>query len=172
QQTPGGCGHAEGLSQSLTAQPANGRGSTARGAGPSVDFVISRAVNPQGTDPLTLYAGNLNNGYIEERISFDSNGNVRAATDSPYKLYQSLVGVATPGSGSTGGGSTGGGTAPPSMTDELLRRRKSANDQIRAELNSLMQSPKLSSDDKQRLQQHFEAIREVEIKMSDPTSPV
>src|SRR5690606_7359665 len=170
QTSPAGCGHAEGLSQSLTARTPNGRGSTARASGPSVDVVISQAVNPQGTDPLTLYAGNLNNGYIEERISFDNNGNVRAATDNPYKLYQSLVGVVTPGNGSTGG--NGAGSAPPSMTDELLRRRKSANDQVRAELNSLLQNPKLSAEDKQRLQQHFDAIREVEIKMTDPTNPI
>ena len=170
---PQACGHAEGLVQALTAAKPSGSGSRAGAAGPSVDVVISKAVNAAGKDPLTLYAGNLNNGYIEERLSFDTNGQVRAATDNPYKLYQSLVGVASPaGSGTGGAGGTGGtgGTPPPTVTDWLLARRKSANDQIGAELKSLLANPKLSAADKQRVQQHFDAIRDVEVTMMDPTT--
>lgn len=167
-----GCGHSEGLVQSLTAAQPRSSGPQATASGPSVDFVISQAVNPAGTDPLTLYAGNINNGYIEERLSFDGNGTTRAAADNPYKLYQSLVTIADPaGSGTTTGGST---PLPPtpSMTDELLLRRKSAVDQVHAELNSLIQNPKLSAADKQRLEQHFNAVREVEVTMTNPDNPV
>ena len=162
-----GCGHSEGLVQALTAQEPGSSGAQAKAAGPSVDVVISKAVNPSGTDPLTLYAGNLSNGYIEERLSFDASGNTRAAVDSPYKLYQTLVGIATP----AGGGTTPAPTptpTPPSMTDVLLRRRKSANDTVLAELQSLLQNAKLSAADKQRLQQHFDSIRQVEVTMMPP----
>jgi len=168
---PQGCGHAEGLVQALTGAAPASTGSRAGAKGPSVDVVISKAVNPSGTDPITLYAGNLNNGYIEERLSFDSNGQVRAATDSPYKLYQSLMGVAAPAGSGTGGTGGTGGTPPPTVTDWLLARRKSANDQIGAELKSLLANPKLSAADKQRVQQHFDAIRDVEVTMMNPTTP-
>ena len=160
------CGHAEGLVQALTATAPKSTGSRATAAGPSVDVVISEAVNEAGTDPLTLYAGNINNGFIEERLSFDKSGNVRAAVDNPYRLYQELVTVAGSGGG-TGG--TGGGS---SVTDELLVRRQSANDQVLAELDSLRNNPKLSAADKARLDQHFEAIRAIEMTMMDPDTPV
>jgi uncharacterized protein DUF1552 len=167
---PAGCGHAEGLSQALTGRAPRGSGSGAQGSGASVDVVISKAVNPAGTDPITLYSGNLNNGFIEERLSFDDSGKVRPATDNPYKLYMALTGLATPGSGGTGGtGSTGaGGTGamPTPMASELSIRRKSVNDLVRAELNSLLQNPKCSAADRQRLQQHFDSIRDVENTMA------
>ncbi len=67
-QGPQGCGHAEGLVQALTGTKPKSTGSKATAAGPSADVVISKAVNPSGTDPLTLYAGNIKNGYIAERV--------------------------------------------------------------------------------------------------------
>lgn len=169
---PRGCGHAEGLVQALTAQAPRSTGARATAAGPSVDWVISKAVN-SSSEPLTLYAGNIRNGYIAERLSFDDSGATRAAVDTPYKLYQTLMGVASPSGG--GGPAPGGTPTPPSptITDELLLRRKSAVDQVHAELKSLMQNPKLSAADKQRLQLHFDSIREVEITMTTgPDAPV
>ena len=58
-------------------------------------MVVAKAVNPNGADPLTLYAGNKKNGYIAERISFKGGGagQVRAADDNPYTLYSKLVGL-------------------------------------------------------------------------------
>ena len=168
---PSGCGHAQGLAQVLTAKTPTGNGGQATATGPSADTVISKAVNPAGTAPMTLYAGNLRNGYIADRLSFDTNGQVRASVDNPYKLYQQLTSVA-----SAGGGTTTPPPAPttppneppaPTMQEELLKKRKSVNDTVRKELNSLMQSPKLSAADKQRLQQHFECIRDAENTMVD-----
>lgn len=171
QTSPSGCGHAQGLAQALTARNPTGNGGQATATGPSIDSVISKAVNTAGTEPMTLYAGNLRNGYIADRLSFDMNGRVRASVDNPYKLYKALTSVASAG---------GGGTAPPpttptnpttptapTMHDELLKKRKSVNDLVRKELSSLMQSPKLSAEDKQRLNQHFECIRDVENTMSE-----
>jgi len=167
---PTGCGHAQGLSQALTAKTPTGSGGQATASGPSVDYVISKAINPTGTDPMTLYAGNLRNGYIADRLSFDDNAQVRASVDNPYKLYQKLTGLAAPagsgggtgGTGSTGTGGTGGSN---SLAQELVEKRKSVNDLVRAELTSLIQNPKLSAADKQRLQQHFDAIRDAETTM-------
>jgi hypothetical protein len=53
------------------------------------------------------------------------------------------------------------------MGDRLALRRKSVNDLIRAELNSLMARPELSKADKERLDLHFTTIRDVENTMTD-----
>ena len=153
---PTGCGHAQGLCQSLTAAPPGGSGAQAYSGGISADMVIAQAVNPSAADPLTLYAGAKN--YIAERISFKAGGagQVRAADLSPYKLYSKLVGLTTT--------STGGTIVDPAAA-ELASTRKSVNDLVRAELTALMGMSALSQADRQRLQQHFDSIRDVEMKM-------
>lgn len=164
---PTGCGHAQGLSQALTGKTPTGNGNQATATGPSVDFVISKAINKAGTDPMTLYAGNVKNGFIADRLSFDDSARVRASVDNPYKLYQKLTGLAAPaGSGGSMGTGGGGGTVSNPQAEELIKKRKSVNDTVRAELNSLMQNPKLSAADRQRLQQHFDAIRDAESTMT------
>jgi hypothetical protein len=156
---PTDCGHAQGLCQALTARAAGGGGKSATSTGPSADVVIAERLNP-GTDPLTLYAGNKRNGYIVERLSFKAAGagQVRAADDNPYTLYSRLVGLA---SGSTGTMTPAGNA----MADELVQSRKSVNDLVRAELNALKARPELSAEDRARLDQHFQAIRDTEVTM-------
>lgn len=162
--SPTSCGHAQGLCQSLTGLKPTGSGSTASATGPSIDYAIAKAL--KGADPMNLYAGNLRNGYIADRVSFDDTGRVRASVDNPYKLYQNLTGLAMAGNGG-GSGGTGGGATPNPMAEELIKKRKSVNDSVRGQLNSLLQNPKLSAADKQRLQQHFDSIRDVENTMGE-----
>jgi len=153
---PTGCGHVQGLIQSLTGRSPNGGDRNASSQGSSADVEIAKIATP-GTDPLTLYAGNKRNGYVVERISFKGSGagQVRSADDNPYTLYNKLV---------SGGLLDQGTTEPPPtpMTDELFLSRKSVNDLVRAELNALTARPELSTADKARLDQHFQAIRDVE----------
>jgi len=170
---PTGCGHAQGLSQALTGKTPSGNANQATATGPSVDFVISKAINAAGTDPMTLYAGNVKNGFIADRLSFDDKPQVRSSSDNPYKLYQKLTGLAKPagsggttGAGGAGGAGGGTGTVANPQAEELIAKRRSVNDTVRAELTSLMQNPKLSAADKQRLQQHFDAIRDAENTMN------
>ncbi|HKO50005.1 MAG TPA: DUF1552 domain-containing protein, partial [Polyangiaceae bacterium] len=153
---PTSCGHAQGLCQSLTAAPSVGNANTAYSTGISADMVIAKAVNPNAGDPLTLYAGSKR-GYIAERISFRGSGagQVRAADDNPYTLYSKLVGLTQAPSG---------GVADPAAA-ELLATRKSVNDLVRGQINALLKNPKLSAADKQRLQQHFDGIRDAEVTM-------
>lgn len=155
---PTGCGHVQGLIQSLTGRSPNGGDKNATSQGVSADWEIAQRVNPGKADPLTLYAGDKKNGYVVERISFKGagSGNLRAADDNPYTLYNKLV---------TGGALTGGGGTP--ITDELALTRRSVNDLVRAELNSLINSPLCSQADKMRLQQHFDGIRDIEVTMGE-----
>jgi len=158
---PQACGHAEGLTQTLTGIKPGATGNKGYSGGPSADTVISKAVNG-GAEPLALYSGGK--GFIAERISFKGSGSgqVRAADVNPYLLYSKVVGLAN--AGSTGGGGTTPTVDP--VAAELASSRRSVNDFVRDELNSLMSMSALSGDDKGRLQQHFDAIRDVEVKMT------
>lgn len=157
-----GCGHAEGCVQTLTGVKPGSTGNGAFSSGPSADTLIGKAL---GKDPLALYSGMK--GYIAERISFKGGGagQVRAADANPYILYSKVVGLA---------GSGGGTTTPTTPTtpttnaaQELANRRKSVNDLVREELKGLMNHSAMSGADKLRLDQHFQAIRDIEVKMDD-----
>ncbi len=144
--------HAESLCMALTAMPTATTGSKATSAGPSADWVIARKVQP-GTPPLTLYAGQKG-GYIDERLSFSEAGIVTAADNNPYVLYQKLVGIVSPN-----------GTPAPGAEEAkwlLFESRKSIHDLVRDELRALMGNSRLSSADRQRLQLHFDSIRDAE----------
>jgi len=153
--SPQSCSHAEGSCQTLTAAPPGSTGNTAYSSGPSADVVIAKAVNPDGADPLTLYAGSK--GFIAERISFKGAGagQIRAADTNPYILYAKLVGLAD-----------ANGTVDP-LAEELMVSRKSVNDLVRHQLKRLQGLSSLSADDQQRLEQHFDAIRDTEVKLGE-----
>ena len=147
--------HAEGFCQALTATEPVGSGPNALAGGPSADVVIASRVHPD-LEPLTLYAG-AKSGYIDERLSFAGPGEVRAAERNPYALYFELMGLATPGGGMTPDGEQ--------AARLLAQSRNSIHDLVRDDLTALMQHSRLSSADRQRLQQHFDSIRDIEIGM-------
>jgi hypothetical protein len=152
---PTGCGHAQGLAQCLTAKPPTGGGNGATSTGPSVDTVIANAVNSQGTSPLTLYSG-AKGGFIDDRLSFSDAGKVRAGEGNPYNVYNRMVGLIDSGTGQ-----------PSPTANLLLKRRKSVNDLIHDQIQRLQSNPKLSKADKERLQLHFDSIRDIEDTMAE-----
>ena len=147
--------HAESLCMALTAVPSIGNSDRAMGGGPSADWVIARKVQP-GTPPLTLYAGRKG-GFINERLSFSDAGVVTAASNNPYELYQKLVGVVA-----SNGAPLPGGEEAKRL---LFESRKSIHDLVRDDLRALMGNSRLSGADRQRLQLHFDSIRDLEITM-------
>ncbi len=151
--------HAEGLCMALTAVTPANNGANAMANGPSADVVIGSRVQAAGTPPLVLYAGNRKNGYIAERISFSGPGQVIAAQDNPYTLYQQLIGLFSPGD-----------TVNPdaeAAVRRLAESRNSIHDLVREELADLKRNTRLSSADRMRLEQHLDAIRDVEIGMGN-----
>jgi hypothetical protein len=155
---PRQCGHAEANVQTLTGLAPATNGNAAHSAGPSADTLIAKALG--GADPLALYSGAK--GFIAERISFKAAGagQVRSADVNPYLLYSKVVGL--PQSTPTDP------NMPPAMdpvAQEIATKRKSVNDFVRAELQSLMGMSALSTADKQRLDQHFQAIRDIEVNL-------
>jgi hypothetical protein len=152
---PSGDAHSLGFCQALTAREPIGTDNRAVASGPSADVVIASRVHPD-REPLTLYAGQQG-GYIDERLSFAGSGQVRAATQNPHTLYLELMGLATPG---------GGMTPDAERAARLLAEsRNSIHDLVRDDLTALMRDSRLSAADRQRLQQHFESIRDIEIGM-------
>lgn len=151
------CGHAEGCVQTLTGVSPGSTGNTAYAGGPSADTLIAKALG--SADPLALYSGAK--GFIAERISFKAAGagQVRAADVNPYLLYSKVVGLAD--AAPTNPGTP---TVNP-VAQELANKRKSVNDLVLAELTALKNMSVLSAADKLRLEQHFEAIRDIEVNM-------
>lgn len=160
-----GCGHAEGLCQSLTGVGPASTGSGATAGGQSVDMFISKAVNEQGKDPITMYAGAGN--YIKERISFTGAGAARPMQLNPYATFQQLLGIVDNSAPSTPTTPTQPSTGGGNEVDEILIRRKSVLDTVRTEISELQNLTSVSAADKQRLQLHYEAFREIEIDLID-----
>lgn len=158
-----GCGHSEGLAQSLTGVQPGSSGVSAVSGGQSIDMFISNAVNERGKDPITMYAGAGN--YIAERTSFSGPGAARPMQLNPYATFQQLLGIVDNSAPSTP--VNPGPTGPANMVDELLVRRKSVLDTVRTEISELQNLTRVSADDKQRLQLHYEAFREIELDLID-----
>ena len=150
-----GDSHVEGLCEALTAAPdLNPNAQVATASGPSADTFIATKVHP-GLDPLVLYSGNRRNGWSTWNLSFKASGELAPAIWNPYTLYQELIGL-SPGAGTPGA---------DSAAKLLLESRKSVHDLVREDLSALLKSPRLSSADRERLQLHFDSIRDVEVAM-------
>jgi hypothetical protein len=148
-----GCGHALGLALCLTAAETAGDAQNAVATGISADTLIASELHPAGVEPLALYAGRKG-GYIDEKLSFRAPNQVRAAEGNPWNVYQRLMGLVQPDTGASTG-----------EADRLALRRRSVNDLVREELNSLMNLSSLSSEDRNRLDLHFTSVRDIENNM-------
>ena len=72
--------------------------------------------------------------------------------EKPLKAYQRIVGVV--------------GSGTQTQQDAPALRRNSINDVLRTQINALMASPALSADDRLRLQQHLDSVRDLEIAVT------
>lgn len=142
-----GCGHSLGGLLCLTASRADGKNvEKALAEGESLDNRIARELMGAGKEPLTLRAG-MRSSYLDDVLSYRSAGNRRVAESNPYNAYKALFGLAT------------------TSSDDPSARRKSVNDLVRGEMAALLANPKLSVADRDRLQQHQQAIRDLETGM-------
>jgi hypothetical protein len=146
-----GCGHSGGGNQCLTAArvSADPAGNLSLAMGESIDNRIARELNPAGIEPLTLYAGKKS-GYIDEVMSYRGAKQLRSAQENPYKAYMDLFGLSQ---------------LTPEAWKQLQLQRKSVNDLVREQMQSLMSSSDLSKADHERLDLHFQSIRDLEDKL-------
>lgn len=140
-----GDGHARGAMQGLTARGpvVEGAGGDSEADGESIDHRIGAELNPDGRDSLFMYAGR-NNGWLGGAcISYRGSNNRRAPLHNPVNAYALMMGI------------------DQEVFAELAARQQSVNDLVRDQMTSLLNSPKLSAADKQRLQLHFDSIQDL-----------
>ncbi len=174
------CGHAQGASMVLTGTAVQGGGNTATSGSESADTYIAKQLN-NGVDPISLYSGHKE-GFINERLSFVSAGQVRPAESSPQTAFQRIFDQASD-AGFGGGGTPAPAPVNPSpspgtpanmapVLDDLTARRKSVVDLVRDELMTLQGRQGLNAGDKARLDTHLSSLRKIEIAVGEPTDPV
>ncbi len=148
-----GDGHANGAMQGLTAAGplVRSQGGRSEAGGESLDHRIGRELNPDGRDSLFLYAGR-NSGWLGGAcISHRGPGQRRAAQNNPWAAY---LGFASDGQGMA-----------PAAQIEIANRVRSVNDLVRDQMQQLFNHPRLSSTDRNRLDLHFQAIRDLEVNL-------
>jgi hypothetical protein len=148
-----GDGHARGALQGMTARGpvVAGVAGDSEANGESIDHRIGRELNPDGRDSLFLYAGSSGGWLGGPCISYRGAGQRRTAQHNPKSAYNLIVGGDT--------------SLSPEAWAELVGRQKSVNDLVRGQLQSLLARPELSTSDRQRVDQHLTAVRDIELKL-------
>ena len=149
----GGCGHARGALQALTAQPTGDAEATnnSLALGESLDNRIARELNANGTGPLTL-AAMRPYGFLDSVLSYRGANDRRGAQTNPKVAFDNIMGLVD---------------LDESSANAITARRKSVNDLVRDQMQTLLGRSDLSSDDRTRLDLHFTAIRDLEIRLAE-----
>ena len=151
-----GCGHSRGGVLCLTAAKPDGKNiEKALALGESIDNRIVRELQPLGQEPLTLRSG-PRSGYLDDVLSYRGPSDRRTAEQNPYNAYKALFGV---------------DDGTQSEQELLKTRRSSVNDFVRGELSTLLGNTRLSADDRQRLEHHQQAIRDLELGLTCKLPP-
>jgi hypothetical protein len=135
--------HAKGMGCKLTARPLLEGSVYADGI--SVDQHIAKAVNTDAAPALTLMAGWRADGVLGH-ISYEGSNQPVTAENNPRLAYQDIVGLSN-------------------LDDEQLAllgaRRQSVLDLVRVDYELLM-GKNLSKLDRQKLEKHFDTVRDLE----------
>jgi hypothetical protein len=147
-----GCGHSGGANQVLTAAKVSDdpKGQYSLAMGESVDNRMARELNPEAREPLTLLTGPTQ-GYLPIVLSYRGAKQLRGAENDPFNVYKRMTGLAG---------------MDAATIAQVATRRKSVNDLVRGQLQSFLARPDLSASDRQRLDLHLSAVRDVEVKMA------
>lgn len=149
-----GDGHARGALQALTARGPTvaAAGGASEAAGESLDHRIGRELHADGRDSWFMYAGR-NDGWLGGAcISYRGPANRRSPMHDPYEAYRTLVG--------------GDAGLSAEAQRQIAERGRSVNDLVRTQLSRLIARPELSRGDKERLELHQAAIRDVEVRLT------
>lgn len=153
QDFPYGDGHARGCMQGLTARGpvVNNAGGNSEANGESIDHRIGRELNPKGRESLFMFAGQTGGWLNGPSISYRGANQRKTALHNPFNGYVTLFGQST---------------GNEQLEQQILARGRSVNDLVREQLASVMQMPRLSRFDKDRLQLHLDSIRDLEVDLA------
>jgi hypothetical protein len=140
--------HQRGVGAVLTAQPLLHTSKYA--AGISVDQRMAEQLHGDASPPLTLFVGQTS-GSVLSHISYRGSDQPVAAENNPWLVYQDLMGLASLGE---------------EARQRLLERRESVLDLVSEEYQTLMDAD-LCQADRDKLDMHFSAIRDLENGMDD-----
>jgi hypothetical protein len=150
----GGDDHGKGMAHKLTAQFADEQDWLA--LGPSLDYLLAQEINPGNEGArrpaLNLMAGRAGHYHGLDYISYSGPTQAILAVNNPYNAYADFINLDQ-------------GDASVEANARLLARRESVLDLVSAQFDDLKAGP-LSSADKQKLDAHFTAIREIEQTMT------
>jgi hypothetical protein len=139
----------------LTAFPADL--TTSLATGPSIDYVLAQAINPGPAGArrpaLNLMVGRPAGVAGLDYISYSGAGQAIAAVNNPWDAYSSLVAL------------NGTSSDSAEARDRIQRKRQSVVDLVQTQFDRLRRLP-LSSTDREKLDMHFTAVREVEQQLS------
>ncbi len=137
--------HQNGSRNMLTSQDMGGNGLYP--AGPSIDWAIANAL---GEEPLNL---GVQTGSGDHRFTSIREGLGPVATeDNPRLAYESFIQL---------------GNAPAPVQDKILTRRQSILDLVAREEFDELFAKSMSVADRQKLQNHFDLVRDVENQIGD-----
>ncbi len=160
-----GCSHSAADAQILTSANITPGSTNCKAMGISVDTAIATAKNPAGRDPLVMHAGMFSPGGtgfdIPGYVSYVTPQQPRVYIDSPYKAYQTIIGAIGNGTTAT--------SAQAQAQMQRASRSKSINDILRPQIQALLNRSDLSQSDRDRLNQHLTAIRDIEVQMGTTT---
>src|SRR3569832_2325078 len=163
-----GCSHSAADAQILTAAKITTGSTNCKAMGISVDTAIAQAKNPPGRDPLVMHAGMFSPGGtgfdIPGYVSYVTPQQPRVYIDSPYKAYLAIIGAIGNGSSMT--------SAQAQAQLQRAARSTSINDLQRPQIQGLLARTDLSQSDRDRLDQHLTAIRDIEVQMTGTTLAV
>ena len=150
----GGDDHGRCMAQKLTAF---NTGTNGLALGPSIDYVLAQAINPgpEGArrPPLNLWVGRPGNSLGLDYISYRAAGQAIQAVNNPWDAYANLMSLNTVTSDSA------------EAKARILQKRQSVLDLVSTQFDRLRRLP-LSSSDRQKLDMHFTAVREIEVTVS------
>ena len=157
--------HGGALGPLLTGVRSKGNNGSMWVRGKSSDQVVAEAF---GVDPLIVrvqaskYIAGSGDGFLTKSISWGDGGDKPIAPlVDPHRVFEQLFGA------------NSGWTPPDSSREERSRRarklseRRSILDAVKSSYEQLKKQRSLSHNDRQRVQQHFDEIRDLERKLGE-----
>jgi hypothetical protein len=153
--------HQKGMGTMLSGIELTGTGNMTNGGGITVDQVIAGAIAGTSKYKSLQFGVQSGEGNVVNYMSWAGAGQPLPCESDPARMYSRIFAAFTPPSGGT--------TATDPAAVRLFEQRRSILDAVKESYGSLL--PKVSVEDRQKLDAHATAIRSIETRLVvDPGS--